>query len=246
MIFEIHNIMDNSDYDALVQEISSSDDSKVYRDLGDGRGKKIKTTYQRSDLGQIKQPQLKNFVNEFTSKSFFRWFVKTHVPYFKKGLLQIYLPNKKHIFSRILVRINRIIGSPLNYYSIKVQNSYTTKGTTIAPHTDTLNKRLSLVFYLSERELPEQMRTDLGTIFYGIKNDGQKWSHSERIESGKTNLLNKDENIEFLKSYKPIHIAQFRQNACAGFIKNDISWHSVSKNKYDYDRKVLVVNILEL
>ena len=133
-----------------------------------------------------------------------------------------------------------------NFYSIKIQNSYSTKGATIAPHADTSNKRLSLVFYLLEREYPEQMRIDLGTIFYGIKNDGQKWSHSERIEGGKTNLLNKDEHIDFLKSYKPIHIAQFQKNTCSGFIKNDISWHGVAKNKYDYDRKVLVVNILEL
>ena len=90
------------------------------------------------------------------------------------------------------------------------------------------------------------MKVDLGTIFYEIKNGGQKWSMSERNKSFKPNLLTDNENIEFLKSYKPAHKAKFRPNSCAGFIKNDISWHSVAENKYNYDRKTIVVNIMEI
>jgi len=240
VIFEIHNFMDDSDYDALVQEIKSWDDYKISADLGEGRGEKKKTSYTRSDLGQIELPQFKKFVTEITSRSFFQWFAKTHLPYYKRGLLTIYVSKPKNIFSRILRRINRILRSPFSFYYIEVENSVIKKGTSISPHTDAPNKRLSLVFYLSERGLPEQMRTNLGTIFYGISNGGQKWSKFN------TNLLTKNETTEFLKSYQPTHISHFRPNACSGFIKNDISWHSVAENKYDYDRKTIVINMMEV
>ena len=42
IIFEIHNFIDNSDYDNLVREISSFND---YNHISKGRGKKEKITF---------------------------------------------------------------------------------------------------------------------------------------------------------------------------------------------------------
>ena len=236
VIFEIHNFMDDSDYDALVKEIKYCDEYNYI----EGTGGKKKTAYTRSDLGQIELPQFKKFVTEITSRAFFQWFKKTHLPYFKRGLLTICVSKPKNIFFRIARRINRILSSPLSFYYIEVENSVIMKGASISPHTDSYLKRLSLVFYLPERALPEQMRIDLGTIFYGIKSGGQKWSRFQ------TKFLTKNETTEFLKSYQQAYISQFQPNVCAGFIKNDISWHSVAENKYDdYGRKVLVINVRE-
>ena len=237
IIFEFHNFMDNTDYNALVQEIYSLND---YDYTFDGKGGKKGKIYTRSDLKKIKLPQFNKFMTEITNKSFFKWFSQTHLPYFNNGLIRILVSRPRNIFFRILRRINRILNSPLSFYHIQVETSVITKGSSIPPHTDDALKRLSLILYLCEKELPEKMRINLGTIFYGVRNEGQEWSRFDSI------LLNNNETNKFYKDYQKEYISQFRPNVCAGFIKNDISWHAVSKNIYDYGRKALVINILEL
>ena len=69
IIFEIHNFIDNSDYDNLVREISSFND---YNHISKGRGKKEKITFTGSNLGEIELPQFKKFVTKVISKSFFQ------------------------------------------------------------------------------------------------------------------------------------------------------------------------------
>lgn len=49
----------------------------------------------------------------------------------------------------------------------------------------------------------------------------------------------------FYENYEIFHISAFEPNKVAGFIKSDISWHSVEKFNFEYDRRAKVINIYE-
>ena len=252
VIFEFHNFMDDSDYDTLVNEMKSFNeyDSIDPRGMEYGMGGKMLISYNRSNLEQIKLPQFKKLVTELTSRSFFEWFKKTHFPYIKKRHpISILVSKPRNIIIRIVRRISRILHLPLGFYYMEVQTSVIKKGDSLPPHIDDARKRLSLILYLSERELPEKIRTNWGTIFYGLKDGGQEWRETKKANNpsgyNETYLTNKNETTEFLNNYEQIYVAKFRPNVCAGFIKNDISWHSVDEIKFGDDRKVLVINVRE-
>ena len=40
-------------------------------------------------------------------------------------------------------------------------------------------------------------------------------------------------------------IFQHLNQIIAGFIKSDISWHSVEKFNFEYDRRAIVINVYE-
>ena len=236
-IFEIHNFIDRKDYDNLVREILSFND---YTDISIGRGEKEKLTYTGSNLGEIELPHFKTFVTKVISKSFFQWFSKTHLPYFEKSLLPIHISKPKHILSKFFKRVNQLFGSPFSLFFIEVECSVIRKDASIPPHTDSSSKRLSMVFYISNKDLPEKMRIDLGTIFYGVKHGCDIWRRYN------CKLLEKNEAKEFFINHQVAHISKFYPNQCVGFIKSDISWHGVRNNNYEFDRKTLVINVREL
>ena len=48
------------------------------------------------------------------------------------------------------------------------------------------------------------------------------------------------------ESYDVNKVITFDENKIAGFIKSDISWHSVNENIFDYDRRAIVINLFEI
>ena len=74
------------------------------------------------------------------------------------------------------------------------------------------------------------MQKGLGTVFYKPRKFRRAWRN---YDSG---LLSERKTRKFFHKYEIAHISLFKPNRCVGFIKNDISWHAVAPNNFDYDR----------
>tara|TARA_B100002051_G_C16527008_1_gene530711 strand:- start:559 stop:819 length:261 start_codon:yes stop_codon:yes gene_type:complete len=85
------------------------------------------------------------------------------------------------------------------------------------------------------------MQKDLGTRFWK-----RKENYEHNLNKFDSHLLDQELTNKFLKNYEESFIAHFVRNKIVGFIKNDKSWHTVKKNKYDYDRRALVINVFEI
>lgn len=141
--------------------------------------------------------------------------------------------------SGILLRIGKKLGLPYSLYFAEVEFSSIAKGRSIPPHTDDSTKRLSFVLYLGGRDLNDSEADALGTRFFRGKGNKSAWS---RYDSG---LLAAGEVVEFFEEHTELVVVPFRPNTVAGFIKSDVSWHSVNANPLEYDRRAIVINMFE-
>ena len=106
----------------------------------------------------------------------------------------------------------------------------------------TKKKRLSFVFYLpnTNEVFTSEMKNQLGTFFWKPKKTAV--SPIKRFASS---FLKGKEKEDFFKNYEPFHTSTFEPNKIAGFIKSDISWHTVEKFDFEHDRRAIVINIYE-
>jgi hypothetical protein len=88
---------------------------------------------------------------------------------------------------------------------------------TIYPHTDSRTKLLSMIYYLSDDD-----KESNGTEFWKINKNINKWKNwNNKHLKSELELKNFSEDCEIF------HKSDFKPNKLVGFIKNDISWHSV-------------------
>ena len=90
-------------------------------------------------------------------------------------------------------------------------------GAKLVPHTDSRQKLISLMLYFPDDKLTEEQKFSLGTSFYLSKNKNIKNKH----------LLNNNEESDFKKNNKMGITLPFRGKNLYGFIRNDLSWHTV-------------------
>jgi hypothetical protein len=240
IIFKISNFLDENSYKNLVEEIYSiSEFNKPFT----GKGEKAINTINGSNINKIKNSTLKNFCKIILSKNFYLWFKQTHLLYYDKKNFQIYIQTYQNFFWRVFNKINKYLKFPLTIYYTEIEYSSIKMGGFIPPHTDNKNKRLSLVYYLPKKnyELNEAMKKNLGTVFWRAQSTAV--APIKRFDCG---LLDGEERDDFYASYEPLHIFKYEPNQIVGFIKSDISWHSVEKFEFDYDRRAIVINIYEL
>jgi len=100
---------------------------------------------------------------------------------------------------------------------------------------------MALVFYTPFIETTKDMESQWGTTFWQAKS-GQKplrsWTSSHKLEEKELeDFLNKNEVVKSV-DYKP--------NRVNGFIKSDLSWHSVEKNVFAENRVAIVININDI
>ena len=88
----------------------------------------------------------------------------------------------------------------------------------IFPHTDVRSKLISMVYYLSD----DNDQSNSGTEFWKIKENKSKWLNWDNVH-----IKNDTEFNEFKKDCEIFHKCEYEPNKLVGFIKNDISWHSV-------------------
>ena len=88
----------------------------------------------------------------------------------------------------------------------------------IYPHTDSRTKLLSMVYYLSD----DDNEVLNGTEFWKINKNINKWKNWNN-----KHLKNELELKNFFEDCEIFHKSDFKPNKLVGFVKNDISWHSV-------------------
>ena len=173
IIFEKRNFLDIPTYNDLVDEIYGLSDFEF---VFSGKGEKLKSSINGDNVNKLSDGVFKEFCKSCISNSFFKWFEKTHLPYFqldKKRYLYT-----KHPRSFIIKSLNKIINIfkiPLCFFYTEVEYSSIKKDSFIPPHTDSYQKRLSFVYYLPSKNinLTENMQQSLGTVF-GSQNYLQK------------------------------------------------------------------------
>jgi hypothetical protein len=238
-VFEKKNFIDNLSYQKLVSEIYSY---KYFQRTFLGFGDKKATSINGSNLYKLNNSVFKNFCSAVLHKNFFRWFEKTHLPFFKTKFLKLYVVKRQNIFWRVFNRLSKILRLPISIYYTEIDYTSITSDGYIPPHTDDKRKRLSFVFYLPDKsnDLSYEMKKQLGTVFWKPRN--KVVSKLKRFDS--TFLQNKEKK-NFYENYEVFHISAFEPNKVAGFIKSDISWHSVEKFSFEYDRRAIVINVYE-
>ena len=110
----------------------------------------------------------------------------------------------------------------------------------IPPHSDTVNKLLSLMIYFPDQtENGDNQYINLGTNFY-IKNDNS----DEIFDGWDSKLLSKEDTKKFYENYNILYKSPFESNKLVGFIKNNQSWHDVSPfmSLKDFYRRSININ----
>lgn len=235
-IFEMDNFLPNQFYENLLFSI---DESLLPKGIYESKGNKKKIVFKGNNLSDLPTSPLKKLIGFFLSEEFFRWFVKTHLlnsNYFAKPVF-VYDSSKVNIEQ--IRQKSELKGIESKFYETVVHYSSMKQNDFIPPHTDSKQKRLSLVLYLPSEELPFEMQKGLGTIFY-------KARRFRRAMKNYDGLLSDRKTKIFLKKYEIAHVSLFKPNRCVGFIKNDISWHAVAPNNFYYDRRAIVINVMEL
>ncbi|MDG2453540.1 MAG: hypothetical protein P8M63_11995 [Paracoccaceae bacterium] len=236
-IFEIENLIEDEFYELLVADVKSRQNfDRVFS----GKGNKRKFSLGGHNIKDDDESPFGSFVRYFLSQEFFDWFAATHLSKYPSNGTPYYVYNKRSSEFKRLKASNESTAAPLVFYNTEVHYSSMTQGGFIPPHTDSPKKRLSLVFYLPDEPVLEDMEKNLGTVFYRAKAGSNPW---ERFKSG---LLNSRETQRFHDEHEVAHTTTFQRNKCAGFIKNAVSWHAVQPNQYDYDRLAIVINIVEI
>jgi len=88
----------------------------------------------------------------------------------------------------------------------------------IFPHTDARSKFISMIYYLSD----DNDKANCGTEFWRIKKNKLKWKNWNNIH-----IKNDIELKDFREDCEIFHKCEYEPNKLVGFIKSDISWHSV-------------------
>ena len=234
-IFEIDKFLSEDEYAALVTELKSKNDY----DKQDKFGDKKKRSIGGHNVNTIKPGVFKDFCDEMLSKKFFNWFRSTHLPYFKRAQLELYVRNSKNPLFRIFSSFVKLFRMPIHFFHTEIEYSCIEKGAYIPPHTDIKQKRLSFVLYLLEEEIDDEMAENWGTVFYGPKKISDKWENFD------CTLLAPEDTKKFHEKYKAIHTTKFKRNLCACFIKSKVSWHGVKENIYDEGRNAIVINVYQ-
>lgn len=89
----------------------------------------------------------------------------------------------------------------------------------VLPHTDARGKLLSMIYYLSDKDKGQD---NAGTEFWEIKKNKHKW-----INWNNKHIKDNIELREFKNDCEIFHKSKFEPNKLVGFVKSDISWHSV-------------------
>tara|TARA_Y200000002_G_scaffold131739_1_gene108574 strand:- start:60934 stop:61812 length:879 start_codon:yes stop_codon:yes gene_type:complete len=240
VVFSNDNFIDKSIYLEFISEIKALFKEADWEKGATGKKRFKYDPYNIND-NDLNETIL-NFINIFSTKEFKQWFRQTHECFYDVGLLGSFFP--KLNFIKKLLKIINLISRKLfklkafNIYSTQVEFSKIGPGASISPHTDSFTKRMALVFYTPLSELNQDMIKSWGTTFWQAK-PGLKplksWFSNHKIDQKELRNFY-DENEVFTS-------IDYEANKINGFIKSDLSWHSVEKNNYEENRVAIVINI---
>lgn len=115
--------------------------------------------------------------------------------------------------------------------------SILTSGDSIPPHTDQVDKLLSMMLYFPDSD--QQSKAPLGTEFWRGRDGQDPWT------SWKSQQLDDDDAARFYSDHEMYYQVPFHKNRLVGFIKSGISWHGLRPLHLEpnEERRGLVINI---
>ncbi len=161
---------------------------------------------------------------------------------FQKTIKDILEKNSKNSVKYSLLSLNPLLNL-YNFFILKreplrlnFEFSLMSKGSFIAPHTDSRNKVFTMMLYLPES--PAQEKKRIGTVFYKPQFDKElKYSNFNNIHADNGNYPN------FAAENSIIFRTKFTYKKIYGFIKTDLSWHGVEKLELDPKERRISINI---
>lgn len=232
VIFKIDNFLDENLYNEIeksypVLEKESKDKNFNYNQVN--KYDKIQKFNRLLENNQY----LKEFDEYIESQSFFNFLAKNF--YLSSALSQ----NNFFRKLRYLRPIKKNVGKKnfLDFLTSKVSIKY--DYTTIfnngykRPHVDSIRKYISLLLYFPSSEHND---SEYGTSFW--------LSKSKNFSN--THLLNDKIFKHFKDNNKLIYKTPFKKNCLYGFIRNDLSWHSVEPVNIseNYMRRCITINLI--
>ena len=237
LIFKVDNFFDEKFYNDLkklleleINDLTISPSGKMSKPVYVNTTKEARLAYKDPELQEI----FDKFCNIVFSRDFFYYWVK-----------QIYFPHlmNNHNSLRILkyIRYPKPIipgfKSSLDFLFSSISTnfsfSYIKNKGGIFPHVDSIRKYLSLMIYF-----PDDNANDIeyGTTFY--KSNVKNYTNYHVDELSKI--------TEFKKNSKLIYKTPFEANCVYGFLRNNVSWHTVKPLDVspEYMRKSININFL--
>jgi hypothetical protein len=245
LIFAQSTFMDEAIYGSFIRDLEVFYKTVLF-DGNDREKKRLALRLNNNNrLILSKNRLVRDFVGLFQRREFKQWFRRTHEPFYELGFLGgIFTSSKWDTF--LFSTVNRIALKLFNkkafsIYTASIEFSFLPTGASIEPHTDSHKKRMALVFYTPFKTLNDQMRSTWGTQFWRAK------SGIKPMRSWLTSTQTSDEQLKvFKEGHELAFQVEYQPNTINGFIKNDLSWHSVSENTFEQDRTAIVINVMEL
>tara|TARA_B100001057_G_scaffold500955_1_gene619202 strand:+ start:40445 stop:41185 length:741 start_codon:yes stop_codon:yes gene_type:complete len=225
-VFEIDNFLEENEYYNLLKTFPKED---LFGNSTEGNAIDPDNPIYLEHLG--KYPVWKNFIDKLNSQRFINTaYFFSLIPNIKSRGLKAF---KKWTQEDIKFPLNKL----LKRVSVEAHFTILRKNEHLNPHTDATSKLLSMIFYFAEDKTKLSKN---GTEFWkNVKNFDywKNWNNRHIVDNKELEKFKKENEI-FFKS-------TFEKNKLVGFIKNDISWHSVTNfyNNTDEIRKAFVINI---
>jgi hypothetical protein len=229
LIYKIDNFFDQEFYTEIKDNFPEVDNKIL--DVKDNFGKKV---IRFNELSYKNEHQKKIFLklNEIIlGKSFFNFFVKK---FFLK--IAIFQNNfiKKLKYLRYPVRDseqNVLLDNLSSKISVGYNFSFIKNNGGIVPHVDAKRKYLSLMLYFPDSNIEE---IEYGTTFWD----------SNYYNKTNTHITDNNQIKNFKEKSKLYFKTPFVSNCLYGFIRNDLSWHTVEpvNISQNYIRKSININ----
>ena len=237
-IFEKKDFLDQNIYNELSENFP---DEELFTDKHQN-GKKIYLNNKQEKFYKFINKNIwGDFYNRFNNKEFLFSIVELIKPKLnlienRKNFDKFYITKKySNSFAKKLIkRLYKFI----NYDCIRLgfEFSIIKQNCFIPPHCDTENKLLSLMIYFPNKKNP--VFENLGTNFYKIKS-----RTDVNMDVWKSEYLNEENSKIFYNNYDLFYKSKFEENKLVGFIKNEKSWHDVTKFEDDISRRSLNINL---
>jgi len=221
-IFKIQNFLDKDLYNNVANEFPLKE-----TDLNNNFGK---SSIIFDDKNNRKYSNnIKIFLDIINSTEFFNFFTKKF--FFQIAFQQNFLRKIKYLRIPKPNHKNSIFDIFFSKLRVGCEFSSIRNLGGIYPHVDGNRKYLSLMIYFPQKDYND---IEYGTTFWDSNIKNHSNNHLKELGA----LQN------FKKNSKILYKTPFEKNVLYGFIKNDISWHSVEpiEIEEDYIRKSININ----
>ncbi len=237
ILFKIKNFLDKENYKFIKKNFPKINE----KDLVNFKLKKNNLKYSISskdkkylDILEL-NPNIKIIHKAFFSKKFFNFFFENLKKFFYQAR-----KNDKIFLKKLKKGINLSYNSKNNsktHIKRQIEFSYIFNNGKIVPHTDSRYKLLSLMLYFPDYKIGSKFYSkekNAGTVFWNSKKRNLNNIHLDKPLKEK-NFTKKNEKLTKIP-FEGFHLY--------GFIRNDLSWHSVEKVNVNkkYVRKSININ----